>query len=292
MASNDTPTGTPISRRRLLQGGALLGVAAFLAACGTKGTVATGTPAPTSAATPSTAPSTAASAGASASASAAASASTGPTPTPSVASIPTGTPANVNWANWTLYIDVDKNGNHPTIQAFQKKYNVKVTYKEAINDNEQFFGKIKPNLEAGQAAGPGQTVVTGCRGPRLPPPGEVGQAGLGRRPRRHRLDHEPQGAVHPGSALDRQGGCPDRDARHHRPHDAVPRPGPRPPHARRLRPVDHGPPGRPRRGHHPRVQGQRLRAGPDRRRRCPRHGLVGRHGPGAVQQARHQVRRA
>ena len=37
----DTLTTTPITRRRLLAGGALTGVAVFLAACGTKGTAAT-----------------------------------------------------------------------------------------------------------------------------------------------------------------------------------------------------------------------------------------------------------
>ena len=67
--------------------------------------------------------------------------------------IPAGTPGNVTWANWPLYIDVDNNGKHPTIQAFEAKYNVKVTYKEVINDNDAFFGKIQPNLQAGQPTG-------------------------------------------------------------------------------------------------------------------------------------------
>jgi len=151
MATNNEIHGTPISRRRLLQGGALMGVAAFLAACGTKGTA---TPAPTTAATtaPSAAPSAAGSSVAP-SGSAAASASAAPSASPSAPMIPNGTVGNVTWANWPLYIDVDKNGNHPTIQAFEKKYGVKVTYKEAINDNNDFFGKIQPNLQAGQPTG-------------------------------------------------------------------------------------------------------------------------------------------
>ena len=40
----ETLTSTPITRRRVLAGGALAGVAAFLAACGTKGTAATAPP--------------------------------------------------------------------------------------------------------------------------------------------------------------------------------------------------------------------------------------------------------
>ncbi len=155
MSTSDKLTGSPISRRRLLQGSALMGTAAFLAACGTKGTVS---PAPTAAAAATTAasaaPSAAAASGAAGSAApSAAPASAAPTATPSEPMIPNGTVANVVWANWPLYIDVDKNGNHPTIQAFEKKYGVKVTYKEAINDNNDFFGKIQPNLQAGQPTG-------------------------------------------------------------------------------------------------------------------------------------------
>ncbi|MEI7744573.1 MAG: hypothetical protein WCK58_12595, partial [Chloroflexota bacterium] len=53
-----TLSSTPISRRRVLAGGALAGMAAFVAACGTKGTVATDAPATAAPATP--APATAA----------------------------------------------------------------------------------------------------------------------------------------------------------------------------------------------------------------------------------------
>lgn len=153
MSTNDKLAGTPISRRRLLQGSALMGVAAFLAACGTKGTA---TASPTAAASVASAPPATQAAAASAvtgSVAPSASASAGPSATPEVPMIPNGTPANVVWANWPLYIDVDKKGNHPTIQAFEKKYGVKVTYKEAINDNNDFFGKIQPNLQGGQPTG-------------------------------------------------------------------------------------------------------------------------------------------
>ena len=152
MTTKDELTATPISRRRMLQGGALVGAAAFLAACGTKGTASQApTAAPTAAATAAASEAAAASSAASAAPSSAASAA--PSATPEVPMIANGTPADVVWANWPLYIDVDKNGKHPTIQAFEKKYGVKVTYKEAINDNNDFFGKIQPNLQAGQPTG-------------------------------------------------------------------------------------------------------------------------------------------
>jgi len=55
----------------------------------------------------------------------------------------------LEWANWPLYIDVNDAGGHPTIDEFTKKSGIKVHYVEAINDNEEFFGTIQPDLAAG-----------------------------------------------------------------------------------------------------------------------------------------------
>jgi len=55
----------------------------------------------------------------------------------------------LEWANWPLYIDIDDQGNYPTIVAFTKKTGIKVDYKESINDNEEFYGTIQPDLAAG-----------------------------------------------------------------------------------------------------------------------------------------------
>jgi spermidine/putrescine transport system substrate-binding protein len=55
----------------------------------------------------------------------------------------------LEWANWPLYIDVDDKGNRPTIDAFTKQTGIKVHYVEAINDNEEFYGTIQPDLAAG-----------------------------------------------------------------------------------------------------------------------------------------------
>ena len=51
-------------------------------------------------------------------------------------------------AQWPLYIDPGKNG---TIAEFEKKTGVDVKYVEEINDNDEFFGKIRPLLEQGDA---------------------------------------------------------------------------------------------------------------------------------------------
>jgi spermidine/putrescine transport system substrate-binding protein len=56
----------------------------------------------------------------------------------------------LTFSNWTLYIDVNKQG-HPTLDQFQKKTGVHVDYKEDINDNATFFGKIQGPLSRGQS---------------------------------------------------------------------------------------------------------------------------------------------
>ena len=61
---------------------------------------------------------------------------------------------SVRWANWTLYLDVDDSGKrYPTLEAFEKKYNLKATYSEDINDNDEFFGKIQGQLKLGKDIG-------------------------------------------------------------------------------------------------------------------------------------------
>ena len=67
----------------------------------------------------------------------------------------------VNFSNWTEYIDVTDDGKHrPTLEAFTKRTGIKVKYTEDINDNVEFFGKIKPQLAAGQDTGRDLMVLT------------------------------------------------------------------------------------------------------------------------------------
>jgi spermidine/putrescine transport system substrate-binding protein len=58
----------------------------------------------------------------------------------------------VNFSNWPLYIDVDpKNQDrHPTLDEFAAQTGIKVSYLEDINDNDQFFGRIRGDLSAGR----------------------------------------------------------------------------------------------------------------------------------------------
>ncbi|GAA4807380.1 spermidine/putrescine ABC transporter substrate-binding protein [Streptomyces ziwulingensis] len=67
----------------------------------------------------------------------------------------------VDFSNWTEYMDVDEAGKrHPTLDAFTKRTGVQVDYTEDINDNNEFFGKIKPQLAAGQDTGRDLIVLT------------------------------------------------------------------------------------------------------------------------------------
>ncbi|MFB6554403.1 spermidine/putrescine ABC transporter substrate-binding protein [Streptomyces sp. NPDC056405] len=74
----------------------------------------------------------------------------------------------VSFSNWTEYMDVDDSGNrHPTLDAFTKRTGVKVKYTEDINDNNEFFGKIQPQLAAGQETGRDIIVLTDWLAARL-----------------------------------------------------------------------------------------------------------------------------
>ncbi len=130
-ADQPDPT-SDLTRRRFLQASAFTGFAAFLAACGASAasepvsTASVPTPPPSS---PTPAPS--------------------PTPLPS----PTGP---LQFANWEAYIDqstpadaktgILPAGSSPTIENFKKQYKVDVNYVEKINDNEEFYALIQPQL--------------------------------------------------------------------------------------------------------------------------------------------------
>jgi spermidine/putrescine transport system substrate-binding protein len=67
----------------------------------------------------------------------------------------------VDFSNWPEYIDVDSGGKrHPTLDAFARRTGIQVKYTEDINDNDEFFGKIQPQLAAGQDTGRDLIVLT------------------------------------------------------------------------------------------------------------------------------------
>ena len=142
-----------VSRRRFLQGTALAGFGAFLAAC-TGEVAATPPPSAGGSVAPASIP-----------------VLTPPpvSPTASVAATPKVVSGPLKFANWGAYIDlVGKAGDSgeyapdssPTLESFKKKYNVAVDYEEKIDDNQSFLQTITPAFVAGVATGWDLIVIT------------------------------------------------------------------------------------------------------------------------------------
>jgi spermidine/putrescine transport system substrate-binding protein len=153
MSANDLPPVLPaINRRRFLQGTALAGVGAFLAACSSGGaTTAPGAssgPGASNPAIPTLPPAT---------------------PAPSVAPTPKVLTGPLHWAQWPAYIDLTGKaatnlkyapGSSPTLEQFKAKYKVDVDYEEKIEDNNTFYATIQPELVAGAPTGWDLIVIT------------------------------------------------------------------------------------------------------------------------------------
>jgi spermidine/putrescine transport system substrate-binding protein len=72
------------------------------------------------------------------------------------------TEKQLNFSNWPQYIDVDDKdeSKRPSLNAFQTKTGIKVTYTEDINDNAEFFGKVQNQLSQCQSTGRDLMVLT------------------------------------------------------------------------------------------------------------------------------------
>ena len=69
----------------------------------------------------------------------------------------------LNFANWPLYIDtkrVDDVKTFPTLEAFEEQTGIQVNYTEPVNDNEEYFAKIRPILAADGDVGVDSFVLT------------------------------------------------------------------------------------------------------------------------------------
>jgi len=72
-------------------------------------------------------------------------------------------------SNWPLYIDVDENDEtkRPSLEAFTKETGIEVTYQEDVNDNNEFFGKVRNQLSACQSIDRDIIVLTDWMAARL-----------------------------------------------------------------------------------------------------------------------------
>jgi spermidine/putrescine transport system substrate-binding protein len=128
-----------VTRREVLIGGSLAGFAAFLAACGTSGT---GSPSPV-AATASPAAGT-------------------PGVSPTAAAVRATPSAELNWANWCCYLDLDPTDDTKwkTLEDFKAAHGTTVNYQEVIEENEGFVAGISNQITNSQDPGWDIIVVT------------------------------------------------------------------------------------------------------------------------------------
>ncbi len=71
------------------------------------------------------------------------------------------TEMRLNWSNWPSYMDVDEEtGTYPTLEAFIASTGIDVTYTEDVNDNNEFFAKVRTQLEQGRDIGRDIVVLT------------------------------------------------------------------------------------------------------------------------------------
>ncbi|HEY9477650.1 MAG TPA: spermidine/putrescine ABC transporter substrate-binding protein [Microbacteriaceae bacterium] len=77
----------------------------------------------------------------------------GGAPKPTAATDVSATDKTVRWDNWALYLDVDDDGNYPSLEAFEAATGIKATYTEAVDDNNTYYGKVRDQLKLGQDIG-------------------------------------------------------------------------------------------------------------------------------------------
>ena len=67
----------------------------------------------------------------------------------------------LNWANWTLYLDLAEDGTtYPTLEAFQEQTGITVNYSEDIDGNDSFYGRVQGQLANGDDIGQDIVVLT------------------------------------------------------------------------------------------------------------------------------------
>ncbi len=66
-----------------------------------------------------------------------------------------------NWSNWPSYLDIDEDtGEYPSLVAFEEATGIDVIYTEDVNDNNEFYAKVRTQLEQGQDIGRDLVVLT------------------------------------------------------------------------------------------------------------------------------------
>jgi len=66
----------------------------------------------------------------------------------------------INFSNWIGYVDPVKRKDVSTLEKFQQETGITVSYETDVNDNESYFAKVSPQLQACKATGRDVFVLT------------------------------------------------------------------------------------------------------------------------------------
>jgi spermidine/putrescine transport system substrate-binding protein len=64
--------------------------------------------------------------------------------------------SSMTFSNWPLYIEEDRG----TLRDFEREFGTKIRYVEEINENQEFFGKVRPQYSQGDSGGRDLHVVS------------------------------------------------------------------------------------------------------------------------------------
>ncbi|HWH97148.1 MAG TPA: spermidine/putrescine ABC transporter substrate-binding protein [Pseudolysinimonas sp.] len=86
---------------------------------------------------------------------------------PSPATDQSDSDKTLNFANWPGYMDEDEEGNYPTLDAFTEQTGIVVDYRVEINDNNEYYAKVRDQLALGQDIGADIITLTDWMAGRL-----------------------------------------------------------------------------------------------------------------------------
>jgi spermidine/putrescine transport system substrate-binding protein len=91
----------------------------------------------------------------------------GASPAPTAATDQSDSDPTLKWANWPGYMDEDDEGNYPTLLGFSEQTGIAVDYLVEINDNNEYYAKVRDQLALGQDIGADLITLTDWMAGRL-----------------------------------------------------------------------------------------------------------------------------
>ncbi len=91
------------------------------------------------------------------------------------------TEKTINFSNWPLYID-EKGKSYPTLEDFEEQTGISVEYTTDVNDNNEFFGKVRNQLGACESTNRDIFVLTDWMAARMVSLGWLQELDMGNMP--------------------------------------------------------------------------------------------------------------